>query len=971
MHPTSRKIISRCALVFTLFCPGAVIGAPDQDVLLAAFLNPPRQARLHCYWWWLNGNTDEATISRDLGEMKAKGYGGAILIDANGSDQFGNQDVPAGPLFGSLEWRKLYRHAVREAARLDLEISLTIQSGWNLGGPTVKPEQASKILTFSRSAMTGPGQQSSLLPQPVAKNGFYRDIAVLAYPLHKGRELPGVNGDERHPIRLLPAKAAFREFGMSMPVTTPLLEDFPSQPNEEDFHLNEVQNLTSKVDAAGRLTWNVPAGDWEILRIGYTDSDARVSTSSGGWQGLAIDHLDHTAFESYWNENVQPLINDAQPYVGKSLRYLVTDSWELGGTNWTSRFREEFQRRRGYDLIPYLPVVSGRIVESRDVSNRFLNDFRKTIGDLIRDEHYAVFARFAAQNGLGIHPESGGPHGAPIDALRTLGLSTFPQTEFWAKSATHRSTDAERFFVKEASSAAHTYGKTVVAGEGMTSIGPQWEEAIWNDLKPTFDQAICSGLNLLFWHTFTSAPKQFGLPGREYFAGTHLNPNVTWWNYAGPFIAYINRIQAVMQQGLPVADVLYYYGDRVPNFVQLKSADPAHVLPGYDYDVIDEGVLTSGLSVVNGRVSLKNGMSWRLLDIGDRPNISLDALRKVRDLVAAGATVIGKRPERTTGLAKTDAEVRTIAAQVWGNCGDAGQCEHQFGKGRVFCGVPADTLLKKRQILPDFEYHAATGAAELDYVQRRQGETDIYFIRNIEPDSVEAEVILRASAKDPELWHPDSGAVEKATVYQDTSDGRIKLPLALEPYGSILVVLRPGSSAHVPSPKHDVPNLPPPQTIEGNWTVGFPPHWGAPSSVEFPRLQSWTENTNPGIKYFSGTAMYSRQIDIPADDLRANTSLYLDLGDVREIARVTLNGKDLGIAWKKPFRIALDGAAKPGSNQLQVAVANLWPNRLIGDQLLPLEKRFTRTNITKFKADSPLLPSGLLGPVRLVTVAHL
>ncbi len=586
--------------------------AQNSDSLLEAFRNPPRQARVHCYWWWLNGNTDEATLTRDLEQMKAKGYGGAILIDANGSNQFGNSQVPAGPMFGSPEWRRLYRHALSEAARLNLEISLTIQSGWNLGGPTVKPAEASKLLTFSRVVTESHGRIRRALAQPPSKNGFYRDIAVLAYPLHAGKLLAGEAGDHRKPVRLLEAKAAFKEYGWSMPNTAPLLEDDPPQSGEADTNAGDVVDLTPKMNGSGELAWDAPGGLWEILRIGYTDSDARVSTSSGNWQGLAIDHMDHTAFESYWNTNVRPLLSDAGPGLGKSLRYLVTDSWELGGTNWTARFRDEFQKRRGYDLLPYLPVVSGRIVTSREVSDRFLNDFRKTIGDLIRDEHYRVFARMAEREGLGIHPESGGPHGAPIDALRTLGVSTFPQTEFWAQSKTHRSTDADRFFVKEASSAAHTYGKTIVAGEGLTSIGPQWEESIWNDLKPTFDQAVCAGLNLMFWHTFTSSPPRLGLPGQEYFAGTHLNPNVTWFNFAVPFLSYISRTQAVLQQGTPVSDVLYYYGDRVPNFVQLKASDPAKVLPGYDYDVVDEYVLLSAATVEGGRVMLPGGVLLRL-----------------------------------------------------------------------------------------------------------------------------------------------------------------------------------------------------------------------------------------------------------------------------------------------------------------------------------------------------------------------
>ena len=947
----------------------------DLSALRAAFANPPREARLHCYWWWLNGHTDAATITHDLEQMKAKGYGGVILIDANGSNQSGNEGVAAGPLFGSPEWRRLYRHAVAEAARLGLEMSLTIQSGWNLGGPGVQPAEASKVLTFSRLVVSGGSDTAEhILPQPASQRGFYRDIALLAYPLHAGKSLAGAEGDRRHPLRLLKAKAAFTEFGWSMPATTALLEDDAPHAGEADCQPGEVQDITSSLQSDGSVSWSVPAGDWELLRIGYTDSGAKVSTSSGGWQGLAIDHMDHAAFESYWARTVAPLLADAQPYVGKSLRYLVTDSWELGGTNWSAPFRAGFKKRRGYDLLPFLPVVSGRIIGSRDESDRFLNDFRKTIGDLIRSEHYGVFARMAKEKGLGIHPESGGPHGAPIDALRTLALSTFPQTEFWAKSPAHRSKDEDRFFVKEAASSAHINGKAIVAGEGFTSIGPQWEEVIWNDLKPTFDQAVCSGLNLLFWHTFTSSPKQEGLPGQEYFAGSHLNPNVTWFQFAGPFLAYINRNQAVLQQGAPVADVLYYYGDRVPNFVQLQAADPAHVLPGYDYDVTDEETLVAKAAVREGRVVLPGGASYRVLAIGDRANISLAALRKIGELVTAGAMVVGGKPDRTTGLTKgliDDSEVKQIARRLWGACEPGG---HAVGRGRVFCGDAARPVLEALHVQPDFAYAAKAGGARFDYTHRRLEGSDIYFVRSDQAEGTAVQVTLRTAGRAPEVWHADSGVIDRQPRYSESRDGRLVVPLALEPYGSVLIVVKPGrSSANFVPPAKNRDTLLPAvpkvseRAVSSEWTVHFPAGWGAPAAAVFSGLASWTENQNAGIRYFSGTAIYSKEIEIPAEMLRSGSRLWLDLGEVREVAQVRLNGQTVGIAWKKPFRVALGGAAHAGVNRLEISVANLWPNRIIGDQSLPPERRFTHTNITKFKADSPLLPSGLLGPVKLMT----
>ncbi len=972
--------VSLAALLAALLAASLALSGrpPESNALETGFRNPPAAARMRCYWWWLNGHTTPATITRDLEEMKAKGYGGALLVDADGSGQNGNRQVAPGPTFGSPAWRELYLHAIREADRLGLEITLNVQSGWNMGGPMVTAERSPKLLTWSRVSVEGPAAVSRDLPAPPVREGFYRDIAVLAYPLRHGASLAGQD-NQRRPIRQLAIKIASQEAGFSMPASMPLLEDVPAEPGEEDAAVREVRDLSKSMAADGRLVWQAPAGAWEILRIGYTSSGARVSTSSGAWQGLAIDYLDRGAFEWFWRENIQPLLEDARPYLGRSLRYLCTDSWELGGMNWTTDFRDQFRRLRGYDPLPYLPIVAGRILDTRETSNRFLNDLRRTVGDLVISRHYAVFAELAARFGLGIHPESGGPHGAPIDALETLGVSAIPQTEFWARSPTHRSTDADRFFVKEASSAAHIYGRPLVAAEGMTSIGPQWEESIWNDLKPTFDQAVTEGLNRLVWHTFTSSPSEAGLPGQEYFAGTHLNPNVTWWREAGAFIGYLNRVQFMMQQGQPVSDVLYYYGDQVPNFAQLKSSDPAKVLPGYDYDTVDEQVLVNRLSVRGGRLVLPGGTSYRLLVLPARESISLAALHAIRKLVNEGAAVVGPMPRRLTGLPAAgqdgDSEVRAIASELWSS-------------RKIQASPSGRSALAGLGVQPDFEF---TGGV-LDYVHRRLGDgSQVYFVRNTQPDPVRSEVVLRVGGLAPELWHPDSGAIEPASVYQALGSSRTLMPLWLEPNGSVFVVFRKPAARHAVavSPAEtetrlnlesgelsaetagryrvqfsdgsrataDVPAIPQPLAVAGPWRVEFTPGWGAPANVTFDRLESWTENANPGIRYYSGTAKYSARVELPAGDQ------WLDLGEVREIARVRWNGRDLGVLWKKPFRIALGSAAKAGWNDVEVEVTNLWPNRLIGDQRLPLSERRTSTNITKWTADSPLMPSGLLGPV--------
>ncbi len=974
-----RKILLLCVVALCVpLASRLLLSQAGRDGLEAGFANPPQEARLRCYWWWLNGNTNEVAITRDLEQMKLAGYGGALLVDANGSEQQKNRMVTAGPTFGSERWRQLYRHALKEAARLGLELSLNIESGWNLGGPLVKPEQGAKLLTWSKVVVPGNVEVRMMLQQPPAKFGGYRDLAVLAYPLHHGEAMP------KRPIEQLAVKSATKESGMMAPPSEPLLTDVPAEAGEQDAQLREVIDVTAKMRHDGNFNWQAPAGTWEILRLGYSASGAKVSTASGEWQGLAIDYLDRTELEHYWKENIDPLLADAKPYLGKTLKYLVTDSWELGGVNWTGRFREEFRARRGYDPLPYLPVVTGRLIEDRDTSNRFLNDFRRTVGDLVIAAHYQVFADLAAKSGLGIHPESGGPHGAPIDALQTLGVGAFPQTEFWARSPTHRVKDEERFYVKEASSAAHIYGKTLVAAEGMTTIGPQWEESLWDDLKPTFDQAICEGLNRLIWHTFTSSPKEAGLPGQEYFAGTHLNPQVTWWKQAPAFLGYLNRSQFLMQQGVPVSDVLVYYGDQVPNFVRTKAADPAKVLPGYDYDVIDENALVKRTSAKDGRIVLPEGTEYRLLVLPERNSMSVAAAGAVKKLVEGGAAVLGPKPERSTGLGG-DAAVREIAGQIW---------------DKVNTGKSAREVLAARGVLPDYE-----GPAQTEYVHRRVGETEIYFVRNAKPEALRAEVTLRVAGKTPELWHAETGKIEDDAMYEATADGRTKLPLWLEPNGSVFIVLRKAAGAHVTQVtrngaaltaasevkvsggeltaaaggRYEVKSadgktvavdvaVPAPKPVEGAWTVRFAPGWGAPAETQFDALRSWTLNPDAGIKHFSGTARYAKKIEIPAEMLRAGGEVWLDLGDVREIAEVWLNGKPLGVLWRKPFAVALGAAARAGANELEIEVTNLWPNRLIGDQKLPPEQRKTSTNITKFTAASPLMVSGLLGPVKLQVV---
>lgn len=903
---------------------------------------PPRMARVHCWWWWLNGNVTKQAITRDLEEMKAKGMGGANIIDAAHASQGEQTKPPHGPDFASPEWCELFVHALKEAERLDLELGFNIQSGWNLGGPTVNPEQAAQAVTWSRKVIEGGKKVELELPQPESRYGYYREIAVVAVPL------PARQRQRLARIDNFRQKSYHEYAGGFTAVDASHLLDVGPRGRGAVIDPASIQDLTKLVDSDGVLSWIAPQGNWLVLRFGYTPSGAHVSTSSDNWKGLAIDYLDRDAFEQYCDDVLSPILEVAKPYVGKSLRYLHTDSWELGPVNWTPAMPEEFRSRRGYDLQTYLPTLAGYVVEDAETSNRFLSDFRRTIAELIADGKYAAFSEYAHQRGLGIHPESGGPHAAPVDALLCLGRSDIPMGEFWARSKTHRTSDTQRLFVKQPASAAHIYGRRLVMAEAFTSIGPHWERDP-RDLKPVFDRVACEGLNLVMWHTFDCSPEEAGVPGNAYFAGTHLNPHVTWWNQAEGFLGYMNRCQFLLQQGLPVSDVLYFYGENVPSFVRLKRDNPAAVPEGYDYDVVNLEVLAELAQVKDGRIVLPNGTSYTVLVLPPPGNYGLEALRNIARLAEAGATVIGEKPESAIGLladAEQETEFTELANRLWST-------------GAIKPSTTSSLLRSSTE--PDFGY-SDIGGHQLDYIHRQTNDADIYFVVNRLDKPCRTEVGFRCRRQSVELWDPMTGAIEAASDLL-SRESQTYLTIDLPANGSAFVIFRDNATpGALPAEQWQVVNTLP---LEGPWRVGFDPKWGGPAEAIFLELFDWSTSHDERIRYYSGTAVYEKSFNLPeAPDSRQR--LVLDLGEVESMARVHLNGQNLGVAWTTPFQVDVTPAVRKGENHFRIEVVNQWPNRLIGDAQLPPDERLTRTNISKFKQGKhALLPSGLLGPVRL------
>ncbi|MDP3069801.1 MAG: glycosyl hydrolase [Opitutaceae bacterium] len=737
------------------------------------------------------------------------------------------------------------------------------------------------------------------------------------------------------------------------------------RPSFDIADLKDVVDVTAHVDRDGRLRWAAPPGQWTLLRYVCMVTGEKLKVPSPSSDGLASDHLNPDATRLHMDHVIARLRAGLGQDLSRSgLENLYLASYEVVGRVWSPVFAGEFKRRRGYDLTPFLPTIFGARIGGEATTARFLFDYRKTLGEVVVDAYYRTAAEVARAAGLKIKSEAGGPgppiHTPPIESLSAYGAIDSIQGEFWPFWPDNDAINV----IKEPASAAHIYGKSRVHLEAFTSFH-HWAEGP-QDLKPSADRVFTEGGNHFAWHTWTHQAPDYGLPGLVYGAGTHLSRSVTWWPKAKPFLDYLARGSFLLQRGHFVADVLYYYGDAGMNFV-LPRKNPATLGPGYDYDVTNAEVLLNRFTVRNGRLTLPEGTSYALLVLPDRDDIHPPVLEKIESLVAAGATVLGRRPTRASGLEGfpvSDARVRELAAKLWGDLDGRTRTSRTHGRGRVFTGVTARAVLTALGVAPDF-----TAPATLDFTHRRDGEDEIYFVRNKTAAPVAETATFRAGDRTPELWDAISGRIARAPAFRRTAAG-IEVPLTLAPHGSIFVIFRARSTAApLPVTSENAPGLPAPLALDRDWTIDFASPLGAPARVTQPEVGPWTATGSAEHRYFSGTGTYRKTFTLPAGWRAPGRRIALDLGRLWTIGEVFLNGKSLGVLWTPPFRVDCTEALRNGENELIVEVINPWQNRLVGEARDAIPRR-TRTNILvsqrKPWKDLEPLASGLFGPVRLV-----
>ncbi|MFV0417970.1 MAG: glycosyl hydrolase [Dysgonomonas sp.] len=1163
--------------LFILICITSLIYSTTsaQNDLQSGFANPPSSAKARTWWHWIDGNVSKEGITADLEAMKRVGIQEAQIFNVG-------QGYPEGPAtFMTPQWLELFRFAASEAKRVGLEIGFHNGAGWSSsGGPWITPQYAMQTIVFSEAKYKGNKKIKEALSQPASKFGYYKDIIVLAFPTPKSEE----RIDELE-LKTLSGHT----FKGRM------------QPNSKQINASalvykkDIVDLTSRMSADGILEWNVPEGEWTVLRIGHTANGTENRPAGAGGRGLECDKLSRKAMDVYWEGGIKPIIDKLGSLVGSTLTNCLIDSYEVGCNNWTTGLDKEFIQRRGYDCMAFFPTLAGYYVEDGEITERFLWDWRRTIGDLIAENYYGYFSELCHKHGMKFSVE---PYGGPFDTLQAGDTGDIVMSEFWVGNTAFLDSP------KLVASIAHLNGNSIVGAESFTSMGGWLNHPA--TLKQIGDWVWSEGVNRFIFHTYVHQPWNIA-PGLTFHMyGVEMSRLNTWWEQGRAYMDYIARSQFMLQQGRNAADVLVFIGESSPNDGILR---PDIKALGYDYDEIGMSKIGE-LTVNDGWICTPVGGKYRLLLLPEITWMTPDLLHKINNLVKAGAIVIGQKPNKSPSLSKypeCDKEVSLLASEMWGNNPSDNT---KIKKGKVISNRSVQDVFEELALPADFS-GGRTGS-DLNFIHRITENADIYFVANPRKNSRDEICSFRVTGKQPQFWNPETGEIRDAAVWKEEKDGTTSLPVFFEPEGAVFVVfqkkplplhivqtetnldirqLKPlpdlkiikaeygtflpdglvdvteilnnqiknnrleiwannnlssddpaagsvkelrveyevGGQRHLsqsvenarllieteksgeliilravygkfpelmkgvpqkhpiydvtdeikmqiaannlimpvddhlinemskhndqkkelrltyfaegeihqasipqgrnvsfalstPEPKLIMENnnvvwktpyagkittvtsygatktvqaksIPKPIELSGAWDVSFSSNLGAPDKATFNELTSWSESSVDGIRYFSGTATYRKQFTISKNLIGEGRSLELDLGSVRVIAEVFINGKNLGILWKAPFRIDISEFIHEGPNELEVHITNLWPNRLIGDDRLSedfnwgdwtlkswpdwlvnhTERSSDRVTFTTWKhwnKDSHLQVSGLLGPVYIRPYVH-
>lgn len=929
--------LSRLALGLLLACT-FVQGVQAQPLDKNTFASPGLDYGPMTWWHWINGNVTREGISKDLHAMHDVGIRGVQMFNTH-------MYLPKGPVeFASDEWFDLVHHAIATCDSLGMKFTCMTGAGWSgSGGPWISKDQAMKKFVWSETPCKG-GKVGINLAMPKIKDGWYRDEAVIAVPAeYAAGAIPDLD-----------AKVMMANKSM---LITPAVFPESSQVIGPEY----VIDLTSDMDASGYLKCRLPEGEWTIIRFGYTLTGKKSHPAAHGGEGYEVDKFDPQAIAYQWDCLMGRLCKGNTEYLGNTFEGILFDSYEAHWSNWTAGMLESFEELNGYDLRPWIPVLTGRYVKSVAESEKVLSDFRRLCDHLITEGFYGTMQKKANEVGMVVYAEGqGGP--VPACAMDKIDV---PMNEFWTPDAKGRLTK-----IKLTATQAGYRGRRIVAAEAFTSKpeNGKWQNTPATMKKPG-DLAFAGGINRYCFHTYAMQPHDYLAPG---FAlgryGIMLSRLNTWWDLSPEWMEYIARSQYVLQQGQTVTDVAFLFHEDIRyNF----PSGMVKIPHGFDWSVLYPAQF-DGAEYVDGKIALPSGHRVSMVIVTDNGKIGQETMRTLYELAAAGAPI--------AFLGQIPAGYDELTGKM-------------SGMSNVYKGLKAKDAVIKAGITPDVTFDTNM-ENKVYWLHRQSEEYDFYYLTNQTEEAKSVSILFRdAEGRQPEIWAPVSGKVSHAPVAEASAAG-VKTDIRLEPYESVFVVFDDKISPDLKV--ETAPELYRHVALEGPWEVTFEDKRQMPDNVVFKDLNSWSIHKDDRIRYYSGKAVYSAEIKVNAKDMEDSGKILLNLGDVKDIASVSVNGTDCGTAWTVPFSVDITDALKAGNNEISIRVANTWINRVIGDEQLPADlkyetkgskftigrlaeypswmnsgaqpekrKRVTFYTWKHYEADSPLVESGLIGPVTL------
>ena len=732
------------------------------------------------------------------------------------------------------------------------------------------------------------------------------------------------------------------------------------QPQADDRSMavqpGQVIDLSDKMTADGTLTWDVPEGEWTVLRTGMTPTGVVNEPASPEATGYEVDKMSSKHAEEHFDAYIGQILRRIPAADRKSFKILVQDSYEVGGQNFTDDMIPIFKQRYGYDPVPYLPVLSGVVVGSEHDSDAFLWDLRRLVADKISYDHVGGMREVAHKHGLTTWLENYGHWGFPGEFLQYGGQADEVGGEFWADPPLG---DIENHL---ATSCAHIYGKRLTSSETSTSAGPSFVRTPAS-LKQRMDRFFTYGVNNTVLHLYISQPSTDRLPGSNAWFGTEFNRNNTWFSQMDLYTRYIKRCNYMMRQGWYQSDVAYFIGEDAPRMVGIMEPQlPA----GYQYEHMNAEVIMRDMTVKDGMLTLPHGVKFKVLVLPRRlKTMRPELLEKIERLILDGAIVMGPAPERSPSLQnqpEADRRVKEMAARIWGDVDGVNVKQRRYGKGMICDGLDLETLFAQIGYVPDCK---TPDGMNVYSGHQKDGDTDIYILSNQDNRALTMDVAFRVTGKQPELWNPVTGVIRKLPAFRQEEKTTV-VPMRLDKNECVFVVFRKKGEPEATTLEANYPAPLRTQEVKGEWNVAFESAFKTPAPVRMTELDNLSTNANDSIRYFSGTATYTTTVNL--DHAGRDEHMFMAFDNVGTMAKVYINGKYAGGVWTTPYKLDVTDFVKDGRNDVRVEVVNTWVNRIVGDMNLPENQRDIYLYVNHLNAKTPLPPSGIIGKVKFETV---